>query len=143
MSNLGVLCAGSHLMGLDRRMVVGGLILESVEAILPLRPLTHVGFVALNYGGELSLTISHNRRWIDAADGRELLASFVQQLKTSLAPKDVISTKERMMLYSSVADSAIGEASPQTISRHALAGIIHGHTLTRSVSEGVVTVRPR
>ena len=121
MSNLGVLCSESHLMGLDQRMVVGGLVLESIEAILPLRPLTHVGFVALTYGGELSLTISHNRRWLDADDGRELLESFVQQLKTSLVPKDVISTEERMTHYSAVADSEIDEALPQTISRHALA----------------------
>ena len=32
---------------------------------------------------------------------------------------------------------------PRRISRNALAGIIHGPNVTRCVSEGVVTVRPR
>ncbi|NQV23194.1 MAG: hypothetical protein HQ518_02405 [Rhodopirellula sp.] len=84
LSNLGVLCVGSALLGRDRRMVSGGVILESIEAILPLHPLTHVAFVASNYGGKLSLTISHDARWIDVADARELLESYVRQLKASL-----------------------------------------------------------
>lgn len=87
MSNLGVLCAGNPLLGRDRRMVSGGLILESVEVVLPLRPLTHLAVVALNYGGKLSLTISHDSQWIDAADGRELLESLVRQLKVSITQR--------------------------------------------------------
>ena len=87
-------------------MVSGGLILESIEAVLPLRPLTHVAFVASNYGRKLSLTISHNPRWLDAADGRELLESYIQQLKTSLAPKDVGRTEERMTLRAAVASAS-------------------------------------
>ena len=106
MSNLGVVFARSPLLGLDRRMVSGGLILESIEAVLPLRPLTHVAFVASNYGRKLSLTISHNPRWLDAADGRELLESYIQQLKTSLAPKDVGRTEERMTLRAAVASAS-------------------------------------
>lgn len=94
MSNLGILCVGSKLLGRDRRMVSGGVVLESVEVILPLHPLTHVAFVALNYGGKLSLTISHDPRWIDAADGRELLASFVRQLKVSLAQSNCAAADE-------------------------------------------------
>ncbi len=93
MSNLGVLCVGSALLGRDRRMVAGGVVLESVEVVLPLHPLTHVAFVALNYGGKLSLTISHDPRWIDAADGRELLASFVRQLTVSLAQSNCAATE--------------------------------------------------
>ena len=87
MSNLGVLGAGSPLLGRDRRMVSGGLVLESIEAFMPLRPLTHVAFVASNYGRKLSLTISHDPRWIDAADGRELLESLVRQLKVSMTQR--------------------------------------------------------
>ena len=92
MSNLGVLGAGSPLLGRDRRMVSGGLVLESIEAFMPLRPLTHVAFVASNYGRKLSLTISHDPRWIDAADGRELLESLVRQLKVSMNPSNSTST---------------------------------------------------
>ena len=92
MSNLGVLGTRSLLLGLDQRLVSGGVILESVEVVLPLRPLTHAVFAALNYGGKLSLTLSYDPRWIDAADGRELLESFVRQLKKSLAHSNVAAT---------------------------------------------------
>ncbi len=85
LSNLGVLGAGSPLLGVDRRMRSGGLTLESIEAVLPLRPFTHAAIVALNYGGKLSLTISHDPRWLDANDSRELLESFVRQLKDTFA----------------------------------------------------------
>ena len=85
MSNLGVLGARPPLVGPDRRMACGGLVLENIEVVLPLRPLTHAVFAALIYGGKLSLTVSYDPRWIDAADGFELLESFVRQLKASLA----------------------------------------------------------
>ena len=63
-----------------------------VFTVLPLRPLTHAVFAALNYGGKLSLTLSYDPHWIDAADGRELLESFVRQLKKSLAHSHVAAT---------------------------------------------------
>ncbi len=94
LSNLGVLCAGSPLLGRDRRMVSGGVILESIEVVLQLRPLTHVAFVASNYGGKLNLTISHDPRWLDDADGRELLESFVRQLKASLSSANGMATDD-------------------------------------------------
>ena len=75
----------SALLGDDRRLISGGVTLESVEVVLPLRPLTHAVFAALSYAGKLSLTLSYDSRWIDASDGRELLESFVRQLKGSLA----------------------------------------------------------
>ena len=84
LSNIGSLCFGSILRGRDRRMVSGSVILESIEAVVPLHPLTHVAFVASHYGGKLSLTISHDPCWIDADEARELLESYVRQLKASL-----------------------------------------------------------
>ena len=94
LSNLGLIGAGCPLMGRDRRMVSGGLILESIETALPLRPLTHAAFFVLNYGGRLCLTISRDPRWLDAADGCELLESYVRQLKVSLAPPNGAATVE-------------------------------------------------
>lgn len=93
-SNLGVLWAGSPLLGLDQKLVSGGLTLESIEAIVPLRRLTHAGFFALTYGGKLCLTVSHDTRWLDDADARELLESFVRQLKSSLAESNGAATDE-------------------------------------------------
>ncbi len=84
LSNLGVAGARSPLMGRDRRLVSGGVILESLEVVLPLRPLTHAVICALKYGRKLSLTLSYDPRWIDDADGFELLMSFVRELKASL-----------------------------------------------------------
>ena len=94
LSNLGVLWAGSPLLGLDRKLVTGGLSLESIEPIIPLHPLTHAAFVAANYGGKLSLTISHDPRWLDATDARELLQSFVRQLQDSLFSPDELTTND-------------------------------------------------
>ena len=45
---------------------------------------THAVFAAVKYGGKLSLTLSDDPRWIDAADGFESLESFVRELKASL-----------------------------------------------------------
>lgn len=84
MTNLGVLGTRSPLLRPDRRLVSGDVVLESVEVVLPLRPLTHAVFAALNYGGKLNLTLSYDPRWIDATDGIQLLESFVRQLKSSL-----------------------------------------------------------
>ena len=92
MSNLGVLLMRSPLLGRDRRAVSGGVTLESMEPFMPLRDLTHAAFAVSNYGRKLSLTISHDPRWIDAADSRELLESYVQQLKVSLAQSDRVGT---------------------------------------------------
>lgn len=115
LSNLGVLCAGSRLLSRDRRVVFGGMTLASVEVVVPLHPLTHVAFVALNYGGKLSLTISHDPRWINAADGRDLLASFVRQLKTSLAQFNVAATEEFAARHSSGSVPVTILSQPQTV----------------------------
>lgn len=85
LSNLGILLMRSPLLGPDRRAISGGVTLESMEASMPLRDLTHVAFAASIYGRKLSLSISHDPRWIDTVDSRELLESYVQQLKASLA----------------------------------------------------------
>lgn len=93
LSNLGIVLARSPLLGRDRRVVSGGLILESMEPFMPLRHLTHAAFAVSNYGRKLNLTISHDPRWIDDADGRELLESFARQLKTSLAQSNSVATE--------------------------------------------------
>lgn len=90
MSNLGVLGARSLLLGAERRLVSGGVILDRIEVVLPLRPLTHAVFAVLIYSGKLSLTLSYDPRWIDTADGFELLESFVRQLKASSAQETII-----------------------------------------------------
>ena len=63
-------------------MVSGGVSLESVEVVLPLRPLTHAIFAALIYAGKLSLTLNYDPRWIDAIE--EILKLKIQiQTKSS------------------------------------------------------------
>ncbi len=80
LSNLGIVLARSPLLGRDRRAVAGGVILESMEPFMPLRRLTHAAFAVSNYGRKLYLTISHDPRWIDETDSRELLNNFARQL---------------------------------------------------------------
>ncbi|MDA1014463.1 MAG: hypothetical protein O3A00_08430 [Planctomycetota bacterium] len=92
LSNLGILLAHSPLLGRDRRAVAGGVILESMEPFMPLRHLTHAAFAVSSYGRKLNISISHDPRWIDAAESRELLESFARQLKVSMAqPNDAAS----------------------------------------------------
>ena len=115
LSNLGVLLARSPLLGRDRRAVSGGVTLESMEPFMPLRHLTHAAFAASNYGRKLSLTISHDPRWIDAADGRELLESFARQLKTSLAPSNGTETEGFAARHSSESVPVTILSQPQTV----------------------------
>ncbi len=116
LSNLGILWTGSPLLGLDRRLASGGLTLESIEAVVPLRPLTHAAFFALNYGGKLSLTISHDTRWIDDAEARELLESYVRQLRDSLSSPDELTT-------TGVSDrQSSGSVAPEVREREMFAG---------------------
>ncbi len=93
MSNLGVPCARSPLLGPDRRLVAGGVVLKSIEVALPLFPFTHAAFLALNYGRELTLTVSHDPQWLDEADGREMLDRFVHRMKASLAGATPVSPR--------------------------------------------------
>ena len=84
LSNLGIVLAHSPLLGRDRRAVSGSVILESMEPFMPLRHLTHATFAVSHYGRKLSISISHDPRWIDDGHARELLDSYVRQLKASL-----------------------------------------------------------
>ncbi len=115
LSNLGVVLARSPLLGRDRRAVSGGLILESMEPFMPLRHLTHAAFAVSNYGRKLSLTISHDPRWLDDTDGRELLESFVRQLKDSLAHPNGTATDEFAGRRSSGAVPATILSQPQIV----------------------------
>ncbi len=115
LSNLGVLLARSPLLGRDRRAVSGGVILESMEPFMPLRHLTHAAFAVSNYGRKLSLTISHDPRWIDDMDGRELLSSFVRQLNTSLAPLNGAAMESFAARHSSESVPVTILSEPQTV----------------------------
>ena len=82
---------------------------------MPLRHLTHAAFAVSNYGRKLSLTISHDPRWIDDADGRELLESFARQLKTSLAQSNGVATEGFAARHSSENAPVTMLSQPQTV----------------------------
>lgn len=84
-SNLGVLSSPSQEKGRSGATVAGNMTLESIEALLPLHPQTHVAFVILSYCDRLSITLSRDPRWIDESEGRELVTNYVHVLRSSIA----------------------------------------------------------
>lgn len=84
-SNLGVLNSPSQEKGRSGPTVAGNMTLESIEALLPLHPQTHVAFVILSYCDRLSITLSRDPRWIDEDEGRELLTNYVRVHRSSIA----------------------------------------------------------
>jgi hypothetical protein len=83
-SNVGILFAGSPLLGPDRKMTSGGLILESVEAAPPVRPQTLASFAALYYGNRLTISLCYDLHRLSPEYGRELLARYVGRISDSL-----------------------------------------------------------
>src|SRR5207249_3148504 len=73
-SNLGAPFARSPLADADGRLTTAGLILESVEAVPPLRPLTYAGFAVLIYAGRLQVSMSYDPQFLTADEGGQLLS---------------------------------------------------------------------
>lgn len=79
-SNLGVPYANSALARRDGRLETAGLVMESVEAVAPLRPLTHVAMAMLTFANRLQFTLSCDPHVIGEGHGRLLLTSFVNRV---------------------------------------------------------------
>ncbi len=59
----------------------GGLRLESIVVIPPVRPTTHIAFCASSYAGVLSIGMRYNRHRLDRQRADELLALYVSQIR--------------------------------------------------------------
>lgn len=83
-SNIGAVFAMTPLPRHDGKLVVGGLKLESVDFVIPLRQRMHAAFCAHIYGGRLRILMNHDPRHITQEDARDLLDGFRRRVCRSI-----------------------------------------------------------
>jgi len=84
LSNLGDITRDMALPRRDGRLVAGNLTLEAIDAVPPIRTMTHASFGVLFYAGRLTIALQYDARRFTGADGADLLSSYVRQIETSL-----------------------------------------------------------
>ncbi len=83
-SNIGAVFAMTPLPRHDGKLVVGGLRLESVDFVIPLRQRMHAAFCAHIYGGRLRILMNYDPRHITQEDARDLLEGFRRRVYRSM-----------------------------------------------------------
>lgn len=83
-SFLGEVLKYASLPRINDRIIVGNMILESLDGFPPLRPKTHVSFGAGIYAGRLGISMHYNHLLFQAHQARELLNMVVDQVRRSL-----------------------------------------------------------
>ena len=71
-------------LGPDEKWRCGDLVLEWIGGVPPLRRLTRVGVIAIEYAGRLSLCMRTDPHFFDDASTRELLAELSEQVRESI-----------------------------------------------------------
>ena len=84
LSNLGVLMSGNPLEDAEGKIATGGLKLERVEILPPIRPLTRVGCAVFSYAGSLTISMHYDRRTLGEEGGEQLLEKLVARIDQSL-----------------------------------------------------------
>lgn len=84
MTNLGRWPFRRSLPRREGRVVLGDVVLESIECMAPLRPYTNATFNILNYGGRISVTLHYDARVLSNHEAGELLSIFMDLLRRSL-----------------------------------------------------------
>ena len=80
LSNLGQPMLAEHLPRSDEKLVAGGMTLERIEFLPPIRPYTLAAFGAITYANQLHLTLHFDSRGLSTADAEELLNHFAGRL---------------------------------------------------------------
>ena len=62
------------------RILVGGLTLEGIEPVPPVRPFTRASFGAVFYAGRLTLALHYDPRCFSPQEGRDLLDRYVAEI---------------------------------------------------------------
>jgi NRPS condensation-like uncharacterized protein len=83
LTNLGVVFDRYPVPQKDGRFVVGDAVLESMDALAPLRPLTCAAIAVVVYAGELHITLHYDSRVLTATDARELIDDFTARVHAS------------------------------------------------------------
>ena len=83
LTNCGVVLSPALLPVREGRVVAGDVVLELINCVAPIRPLTHVAMAVLTYAGRLRITLHYDPRVIGGERAAELLDTFVYCLRTS------------------------------------------------------------
>jgi len=87
-SNLGVILNRTPLPRKNGKLAIGEIVLEKVDFIAPLRPLTAAAFCIYTYAGGLTLNLHFDPRSISKLQANELLEMFVRRIHESLEDAD-------------------------------------------------------
>jgi hypothetical protein len=83
LTNLGAVFNRCPLPYRDGHLVAGEAVLQGVDGLAPLRPLTCAAIVLLIYAGHLRITLHYDSRVLTAMDARELIDDFAARLRQS------------------------------------------------------------
>ncbi|HSV99884.1 MAG TPA: hypothetical protein VLI39_06910 [Sedimentisphaerales bacterium] len=83
LTNLGAVLDRYPVPQKEGRFVIGGAVLQSMEALAPLRPLTCAAFAVVGYAGELHVTLHYDSRVLTVTDARELIEDFTGRVRES------------------------------------------------------------
>lgn len=81
LSNLGVQLHDTRLTRADGRVQTGGLVLETIDFLPPVRPLTEVSCGVVTYGEELSVGLNYRADKLSAAAAEQLLEEFLARVE--------------------------------------------------------------
>lgn len=87
-SNLGVILNRTALPRRDAKLAFGDTVLNGVDFIAPLRPLTSAAFCVWTYAGRLCINLNFDPRSISTSQTRQLLQIFVDQIHESANGSD-------------------------------------------------------
>jgi hypothetical protein len=85
LSNFGDPARHSTLPRQNGRITVGGLTLEAIEPVPPVRPFTRATYGAVFYAGRLTLAMHYDPRCFSPEEGRELLDRYVAEIRGAIA----------------------------------------------------------
>jgi hypothetical protein len=93
LTNLGVVLDRGPLPHRDGHVAIDDLVLERVDAMAPLRPLTSAAAGVCTYAGRLCITLHYDSRVLDQSDATELLDGFAARIRRSAASRQNLSQK--------------------------------------------------
>ncbi len=88
LTNVGAALDRCPLPCREGRLAAGDAVLESMDALAPLRPLTCAAIALLVYAGRLHITLHYDSRVLTAAEAGELIDDFTGRVRRSAGGPD-------------------------------------------------------
>ena len=88
LSNLGPVLAQTPLPRRGGRIVLGNIVLESVDYVIPLRPHLNAAFCVYTYAGRLRVLMHFDPRAITDEQSKGLLETYIQQIRQTIRSGD-------------------------------------------------------